>query len=88
MYACTKRKTKCTRKTKNMREERATVFFFLGVYKCYVHYIFSTLSKQIINERLLVVVISRQKSNFSGEFKLEPITTYPLRICCENVMNV
>ena len=32
--------------------------------------------------------ISRQKSNFSGEFKLEPITNYPLRICCENVMNV
>ena len=43
--------------------------FFLGVYKCYVHYIFSTLSKQIINEWLLVVVISRQKSNLSGEFK-------------------
>ena len=63
-------------------------FFFLGVYKCYVHYIFSTHSKQIINDRLLVVVINRQKSNFSGEFKLEPITTYPLRICCENVMNV
>ena len=62
--------------------------FFLGVYKCYVHYIFSTLSKQIINDRLLVVVINRQKSNFSGEFKLEPITTYPLRICYENAMNV
>ena len=70
------------------RGESNRHFFFLGVYKCYVHYIFSTHSKQIINDRLLVVVINRQKSNFSGEFKLEPITTYPLRICCENVMNV
>ena len=90
-------------------ESNRLFFFFLGVYKCYVYYIFSTLSKQIINDRLLlvdkkvismvnskqiindrllVVVISRQKSNFNGEFKLEPITTYPLRICCENVINV
>ena len=70
------------------RGESNRIFFWgVGVYKCYVHYIFSTLSKQIVNGKLLVIVISRHKSNFSGEFKLETITTYPLRIYCENVMN-
>ena len=44
------------------RGESNRLFFWgVGVYKCYVHYIFSTLSKQIINDRLLVVVINRQK---------------------------
>ena len=70
------------------KSNRLFCFFLFWIYKCYVHYIFSILSKQIINDRLLVVVISKQKNNFSGKFKLEPITTYPPRICCENVMNV
>ena len=44
------------------REEHNHIFFGGGaVCKCYVHYIFSTLSKQIVNGKLLVVVISRQK---------------------------
>ena len=32
-------------------------------------------SQQIISGRLLLTVIGRKKSNFSGEFKLEPVTT-------------
>ena len=44
------------------RGEHNRIFFWGGgVCKCYVHYIFSTLSKQIVNGKLLVVVISRQK---------------------------
>jgi len=36
---------------------------------------FTTFSQQIINDRLLLVVMSGQKSNLSCRFKLEPITT-------------
>ena len=36
------------------------------------------ISQQIIHNRLLLIVISWQKSNFSDRFKLEPITTYQL----------
>jgi len=32
-------------------------------------------SQQILSGRLLLAVIGRKKSNFSGEFKLEPVTT-------------
>ena len=53
-------------------------FVFNSLEKCYVHNIFTTLSQQILSDRLLLAVISGQKSNFSGEFKLEPITTYHL----------
>ena len=42
--------------------------------KCYIHNIFTTLSQQIINDRLLLVVMDEQKSNLSCRFKLEPIT--------------
>ena len=58
-------------------------FFFLklqvSIYleeKCYVHNIFTTFSQQIISGKLLLVVMSEQKSNLSCGFKLEPITTY------------
>ena len=33
------------------------------------------LSQQILSSRLLLAVIGEQKSNFSGEFKLELVTT-------------
>ena len=33
-------------------------------------------SQQILSNKLLLVVISEQKSKLSCEFKLEPITTY------------
>ena len=36
---------------------------------------FTTLSQQILSGRLLLAVIGEQKSNFSGEFKLELVTT-------------
>ena len=35
-----------------------------------------TFSQQIISNRLLLIVIGGQKSNFIGKFKLEPITIY------------
>ena len=51
---------------------------FFQKYKCYVNNIFTTLSQQIINGRLLLIVIGGEKSNLSGKFKLNPITTYHL----------
>ena len=35
-----------------------------------------TFSQQIINSRLLQVVIGGQKNSFIGKLKLEPITIY------------
>ena len=43
---------------------------------CYVHNIYITNHEIVI--KLLRVVISRQKNNFIGKFKLEPITIYHL----------
>ena len=43
--------------------------------KCYVYNIFTTLSQQILDGRLLVVIIGGQKCNISSGFKLKPITT-------------
>ena len=56
----------------------------------------TTFSQQILSGRLLLVVMGRQKSNLSCEFKLEPITTFrlwfvvkfPLMICCKNVVDL
>ena len=42
--------------------------------KCYTYNIFT----QIINNRLLLVVMDGQKSDLSDEFKLKLITTYYL----------
>ena len=42
--------------------------------KCYAYNIFT----QIINDRLLLVVMDGQKSDLSDEFKLKLITTYYL----------
>ena len=54
--------------------------------KCCVHNIFTTLSQQIINDRLLLVVMDEQKSNLSCKFKLEPITINHLWFVNENVV--
>ena len=35
-------------------------------------------SQQILSGRLLLAITSGQKSNVSGRFKLEPVTTYHL----------
>ena len=43
--------------------------------KICIYNIFTTLSQQILNGRLLVVIIGGQKSNISSRFKLKPITT-------------
>ena len=32
-------------------------------------------SQQILSDKLLLAVINGEKSNFSGGFKLEPVTT-------------
>ena len=45
---------------------------FIYLWKCIVHDIFTTISKW-------KVVISGQKSNSSGGFKLKLVTTYHLR---------
>ena len=42
----------------------------------------TTFSQQILSDRLLLVVISRQKNALSCGFKLEPITIYHMQ-CCE-----
>lgn len=39
---------------------------------------FTTVSQQILNGRLLLFVMSEQKSNLNCEFRLEPMTTYYL----------
>ena len=39
---------------------------------------FTTLSQKILSGRLLLAVNGGQQSNFIGEFKLKPVTTYSL----------
>ena len=36
---------------------------------------FTIFLQQILYDKLLIAVISEQKSNFSSEFKLAPVTT-------------
>ena len=53
--------------------------------------IFITLLQRILNDRLLLLVIDRQNSNFSSKFKLEPIIIYHLGFVVkmfENIMDV
>ena len=47
-----------------------------------------TFSQQIISNKLLQVVIGRQKSSFIGKFKLEPITIYHILIFYESVVKI
>ena len=42
------------------------------------HNIFTTLSEQMLSDKLLLVVIGRQRNNLSYGFKLELIITYHL----------
>ena len=42
------------------------------------HNIFTTLSEQMLSDRLLLIVIDRQRNNLSYGFKLELIITYHL----------
>ena len=53
-------------------------FFLFFLNTIYIHNIFTTLLQQIIDDKLLHIIIGRQKSNFNDRFKLEPITTYYL----------
>ena len=53
--------------------------------------IFITLLQQILNDRLLLLVINGQNSNFRTRFKLELITTYHLGVIVkmfENIIDV
>ena len=53
--------------------------------------IFITLSQRILNDRLLLLIIDRQNSNFRTRFKVEPITAYHLRFVVkmfENIIDV
>ena len=42
------------------------------------HNIFTTLSEQMLSDRILLVVIGKQRNNLSYGFKLELIITYHL----------
>ena len=52
--------------------------------KFYIHNILTTLSQQILSNRLLLAVIGEQKSNLSGGLKFE-CNNLPLMICCESI---
>lgn len=41
--------------------------------------IFTTISQKILSDKLLLIVINKQKSNFNNEFILESIITYYLK---------
>ena len=47
----------------------------IALFCCYENTIFTIFSQQILSVRLLLAVISGEKSKFSGGFKLEPLTT-------------
>ena len=53
-------------------------FFFFTIFLFFRNAIFTIFSQQILSGRLLLFVISGQKSNLSCEFKLKLITTYHL----------
>ena len=55
--------------------------------KVYIHNILTTLSQQILSNRLLLAVIGEQKSNLSGELKFES-NNLPLMICCESIVKI
>ena len=42
--------------------------------KCYIYNIFTANLQHSLSGKLLLAITSRQKSNFNGGFKLEPIT--------------
>ena len=48
------------------------------INKCYVHNIFMIFLQKILSDKLLLVVISGQKSNLSNGFKLKLIIYYHL----------
>ena len=48
------------------------------IKKCYVHNIFTILLQKILSGKLLLIVISGQKSNLSNGFKLKLIVYYHL----------
>ena len=52
---------------------------YLKFKKYYIHNIFTILSQQILSGKLLLTIIDRKKNNFSGGFKLESVTTYPVK---------
>ena len=54
------------------------IYSHFSFEKFYSHNIFTTLSQQILSNRLLLAVIGEQKSNFSGGLKFEPIAIYHL----------
>ena len=56
--------------------------------KCYVHDIFTILSQQILNDKMLFAITSGQKSNFSSRFRLKIHNTLPVRNYCESVVKM
>ena len=44
--------------------------------------------QQILYDRLLFVIISRQKKNSNSKFKLKTCNNLPIKICCKNIMKI
>ena len=48
----------------------------------------TTFSQQILGDKLLIVVTGRNKNNFIGRFNLKAHNNLPLKIYCENIVDV
>ena len=64
------------------------IFKYKKDFKIKRNSIFTTLSQQILDGRLLLTVMSGQKSNLICEFKLELIITFHLWFVVKNIVNV
>ena len=48
----------------------------------------TTFLQQILRSRMLLVVTSKQESNFNSKFKLKTYNDLSTKICCENIVNI
>ena len=63
-------------------------YYYYLKKKFYVHNIFTIILQQIQSDKLLLVVIGKQKGNFNGGHKLRTSNNWSLKICCEIVVKV
>ena len=64
------------------------IFKYKKDFKIKRNSIFTTLSQQILDGRLLLTVMSGQKSNLICEFKLELIITFHLWFVMKIIVNI
>ena len=48
----------------------------------------TTFLQQILRSRMLLLVTSKQESNFNSKFKLKTYNDLSTKICCENIVNI